>query len=56
LTALEVSLLVSAMKASSNWFFCRLPLMSRAAYLPLLLIPYGNRSGLRCLYSYYTLC
>jgi hypothetical protein len=47
LTALEASLLPAIVKASSNWFFCRFRLMSRAAYSPLPLIPYGNRSGLQ---------
>ena len=46
-TILEASLPLVIVKASSSWFFCRFPLMSRAAYSPLPLIPYGNRSGLQ---------
>src|SRR5438309_6403510 len=45
------SLLLSTGKASSpcsGWFFCRRPLMSRAAYLPFPLFPLmGYRLGLR---------
>src|SRR5579871_4645170 len=33
--AVGASLLLSSIKASSSWFFCRLSLMSRAAYSPL---------------------
>ena len=39
--------LCSSSKANSSWFFCRLSLMSRAAYSPFLLTPCGDRSGLR---------
>ena len=44
---LGASLLLSAVKANSSWFFCRLSLMSRAAYSSLPLTPCGDRSGLR---------
>ena len=39
------SLLLSSMKANTSWFFCRLSLMSRAAYLPLPLPPCGGPFG-----------
>ena len=48
--AVGASLLLSTGKAStpcSGRFFCRCPLMSCAAYLPLPLPPCGDRSGLR---------
>src|SRR5215510_7593063 len=45
--AVGASLLLSSRKASTSWFFCRLSLMSCAAYLPLPLPPCGDRSGLR---------
>src|SRR5208337_965765 len=60
-SAFGASLLLSVGKAStpcSGWFFCRCPLMSRAAYLPFPLFPlrgtvraFGHRSrlGLACL-------
>src|SRR5271157_5853403 len=38
--------LYSSAEANISWFFCRLSLMSRAAYLPLPSTPYGDRSGL----------
>ena len=40
----------------SIWFFCRLSLMSRAAYLPLPLTPCEDRSGLHRFRDYYALC
>src|SRR5208282_701478 len=43
---LGASLLLSSAKASTSWFFCRLSLMSCAAYSPLPLTPCGDRSGL----------
>jgi hypothetical protein len=58
--ALGVSLLLSTGKAStscSGWFFCRCPLVSRAAYLPFPLFPlwgtvrafdHRSRLGLAC--------
>ena len=51
--SLGASLLLISVKASSSWFFCRLSLMSCAAYLPLPLTP-ANRgpfgpSSLACL-------
>jgi hypothetical protein len=47
LDAVGASLLLSSVKASLLWFFCRLSLRSRAAYSPLPLTPCGDRSGLR---------
>src|SRR6516225_23576 len=49
--AVGASLLLSSRKASTSWFFCRLSLMSCAAYSPLPLTPCGDRSGLHCLRS-----
>jgi hypothetical protein len=43
---LGASLRLSSVKANTSWFFCRLSLMSRAAYLPLPSTPFGDRSGL----------
>ena len=42
---LGASLLLSSMKANTSWFFCRLSLMSRAAYLPLPLTPLRGPFG-----------
>src|SRR5437879_10457877 len=53
---LGASLLLSSVKANSSWFFCRLSLMSCAAYWPLPSPPCGDRSGLQHLRAYYTLC
>jgi hypothetical protein len=39
--------LYSPAKANNSWLFCRLSLMSRAAYLPLPSTPCGDRSGLQ---------
>jgi hypothetical protein len=53
---LGASLLLSCMKANISWFFCRLSLISCAAYLPFPLTPCGDRSGLQHLRAYYALC
>src|SRR5271170_5768002 len=45
------SLLLSSVKANISWFFCRLSLMSCAAYLPFPLAPCGDRSDLQHLRS-----
>ena len=39
---LGASLLLSSRKANTSWFFCRLSLMSRAAYLPLPSTPFSG--------------
>src|SRR5215472_10301254 len=53
---LGASLLLSSVKANSSWFFCRLSLMSCAAYLPFPLTPCGDRSGLWHWRASYALC
>src|ERR1700683_738853 len=53
---LGASLLLSSVKANSSWFFCRLSLMSCAAYLPFPLTPSGDRLGLWHLHASYALC
>ena len=54
---LGVTPLLRSVKANSSWFFCRLSPMSRAAYSPLPLPCFSqDRSGLRPLRNYYTLC
>src|SRR3954471_17406100 len=53
---LGASLILSSAKAHTSWFFCRLSLMSCAAYLPFPLTPCGDRSGLRSLRNYFALC
>ena len=54
--AFGASLLLSSIKASTSWFFRRLSLMSRAAYLPLPSTPCGDRLGLHPSPDYYARC
>jgi hypothetical protein len=44
------------LEANSSWFFCRLSLISRAAYLPLPSTPCRDRSGLHRFRDHYALC
>src|SRR5271166_4207325 len=48
--------LYSSSKANTSWFFCRLSLMSCAAYSPFPSTPCGDRSGLHRRHDYYALC